>query len=104
MNKKRYFGYSIGGLLVVLGIWLITTFNSLVNKEEKVKLQWNEIQNAYQRRVDFIPNVVNIVKGQADFEQTTLMKVTEARSKATAVTISTSDVTAEQFNQQQAAQ
>ena len=104
MNKKRYFGYIIGGLLVVLGIWLITTFNSLVKKEEKVKLQWNEIQNAYQRRVDFIPNVVNIVKGQADFEQTTLIKVTEARSKATAVTISTSDVSAEQFNQQQEAQ
>jgi len=104
MNKRSYSGYIIGGILVVMGIWLITTFNSLVNKEEKVKLQWNEVQNAYQRRIDLIPNIVNIVKGQADFEQTTLVKVTEARSKATAVTVSSGDLTAEKYKQQLAAQ
>ncbi len=104
MNKKKYSGYFIGGILVVIGIWLITTFNALVKKEEKVKLQWNEVQNAYQRRIDFIPNVVNVVKGQADFEQTTLIKITEARAKATSINISSGDLTAEKYSQQTEAQ
>ena len=104
MNKKRYSGYIIGGILVVIGILLITTFNALVKKEEVVKLQWNEVQNAYQRRIDFIPNVVNVVKGQANFEQTTLTKITEARAKATSVNISSGDLTADKFKQQIAAQ
>jgi len=104
MNNKRYSGYIIGGILVLLGVYVLVTFNGLVKKEEKVKLQWNEVQSAYQRRIDFIPNVVNIVKGQADFEQGTLVKITEARAKATSVNISSGDVTAEKFNQQVAAQ
>ncbi len=104
MNNKRYSGYIIGGILVLLGIYLFVTFNGLVAKEEKVKLQWNEVQNAYQRRIDFIPNVVNIVKGLTDFEQGTLVKITEARAKATSVNISSGDVTAEKYKQQVAAQ
>ncbi|MEP7143620.1 MAG: LemA family protein [Ferruginibacter sp.] len=104
MNKKRYSGYIVLGVGILLGIYMITTYNSLVKKEEKVKLQWNEVQNAYQRRIDFIPNVVNVVKGQANFEQTTLTKITEARAKATSVNISEADVTADKYNQQAAAQ
>lgn len=104
MNSKRYSGYIIGGIIIILGIYVMVTFNSLVNKDEKVKLQWNEVQNAYQRRIDFIPNVVNVVKGQADFEQTTLIKITEARTKATSVNISVTDVSAEKYKQQIAAQ
>jgi LemA protein len=104
MNNKRYSGYIIGGILVLFGIYVLVTFNGLVKKEEKVKLQWNEVQNAYQRRIDFIPNVVNIVKGQADFEQNTLVKITEARAKATSVNISSGDVSAEKYKQQVAAQ
>ena len=104
MNNKRYSGYIVGGLLILLALWVMVTYNGLVNKEEKVKLQWNEVQNAYQRRTDFIPNVVNVVKGQADFEQTTLVKVTEARSKALSVNVSSGDISAENYNQQLAAQ
>jgi LemA protein len=104
MNKKNYSGYIIGALLVVVGIWLITTFNVLVKKDEKVKLQWNEVQNAYQRRLDLIPNLVNVVKGGADFEQSTLVKISEARSKATAVTVSANEVNASKYNEQSAAQ
>lgn len=99
---KKLSGYIIGGILVVVGIWLITTYNALVKKDEKVKLQWNEVQNTYQRRLDLIPNLVNTVKGGADFEQTTLQKVTEARAKATAVQVS--GINAENYNQQSAAQ
>ena len=104
MNNKRYSGYIIGGIIILLGLYVMVTFNSLVKKEEKVKLQWNEVQNAYQRRTDFIPNVVNVVKGQADFEQSTLVKVTEARAKAQSVNISSGEVSAENYNQQMAAQ
>ena len=104
MNNKRWSGYIIGGILILLGIFLMVTYNSLVKKEEQVKLQWNEVQNSYQRRIDFIPNVVNVVKGQADFEQTTLQQLTEARAKAAAVTVSGNELTADKFNQQTAAQ
>ena len=104
MNNKRRSGYIIGGIIVLLGIFLITAYNGLVKKEEQVKLQWNEVQNAYQRRIDFIPNVVNVVKGQANFEQTTLQQLTEARAKATAVNITGNEISADKFNQQTAAQ
>lgn len=102
--KKNYTGYIIGGIVVVIGIWLITTFNALVKKQEKVTLQWNEVQNSYQRRMDLIPNLVNVVRGGADFEQTTLVKITEARSKAASVNVSANDIDANKFNEQAAAQ
>ncbi len=101
--NKNYSGLIIGAIVVVLGIWLITTYNGLVKKEEKVSLQWNEVQNAYQRRLDLIPNLVNTVKGGADFEQTTLQQIAEARSRATAVRIKT-DLTPQNFNEQSEAQ
>lgn len=104
MNKKNYSGYIIGAVLVVVGIWLITTYNGLVKKDEKVKLQWNEVQNSYQRRLDLIPNLVNVVKGGANFEQGTLVKISEARSKATSVNVSANDVNASAYNTQAAAQ
>lgn len=102
MNKKNYSGYIIGGILVVAGIWLITTYNALIKKDEKVKLQWNEVQNAYQRRLDLIPNLVNVVKGGADYEQTTLQKIAEARAKATSISIT--GINAQNYQQQVAAQ
>ena len=102
MTKKSYSGYIIAGIFVVVGIWLITTYNALVKKDEKVKLQWNEVQNAYQRRLDLIPNLVNVVKGGADYEQTTLQKIVEARAKATS--INALGINAENYQQQTAAQ
>jgi LemA protein len=101
--KKNYAGYIVAAVVVVLGIWLITTYNGLVKKEEKVSLQWNEVQNAYQRRLDLIPNLVTTVKGGADFEQGTLQRIAEARSKATAVRVNNA-LTPENYNQQSAAQ
>lgn len=103
MNNKRYSGYIIGAIVIILGIILIVTFNSLVKKEEKVKLQWNEVQNTYQRRLDLIPNLVNVVKGGADYEQTTLQQLIEARAKATSINLS-ADLSSEKYNQQTAAQ
>lgn len=103
MKKKSYSGYIIGGIIIVLGIYLIVTYNSLVQKQEKVKLQWSEVQNTYQRRLDLIPNLVNVVKGGANYEQATLQKVIEARSKAASINVS-GDLSAEAYNQQTAAQ
>jgi LemA protein len=54
----------------------------LIKKEEEVKNRWVEMQNAYQRRLDLVPNLVNVVKGVSDFEQTTLQKIAEARNNA----------------------
>ena len=60
-------------------------YNSLQALDEDVKAAWSEVQNQYQRRADLVPNLVEVVKGASKFEQETLMKVVEARSKATAV-------------------
>ena len=104
MNKKSYGGYIVAAVLALIAIYTIVTFNSLVKKEELVKKQWNEVNSAYQRRLDLIPNLVNVVKGQADFEQTVLTQITEARAKASSITTTTGEVTADNFNKQTAAQ
>ena len=95
-------GLLIGAIVVIAAIWLITTYNALVKKQEKVSLQWNEVQNAYQRRLDLIPNLVNVVKCGADFEQSTLQKIAAARAKAQSLTVT--NVTAENVSNVTAAQ
>lgn len=92
MNKNKLTGYVVGALLVIIGIATMITYNGLVKKEEQVKRTWAEVQNAYQRRLDLIPNLVNIVKGGADYERTILEKVTEARSKAGSVNLSANGI------------
>jgi LemA protein len=62
-------------------------YNSLQALDEDVKAAWSEVQNQYQRRADLVPNLVEIVKGAAKFEQETLTRVVEARSRATAVQV-----------------
>lgn len=104
MNKKRYTGYIIGGLLVVIGIFLIITYNSLVKKEVRMQTQWSEVQNAYQRRLDLIPNLINTVKGAAGFEQNVLTEIAAARSKAQSINIDSTNVDAAKFQEQNAAQ
>lgn len=94
MNKRKYSGFIAGGIFLLLVLFAVITYNKLVKAEEKVQLQWNEVNNVYQRRMDLVPNLVNIVKGQADYEKETFVKITEARSKAIAVTTTTNDPTA----------
>ena len=104
VKKNKTAWFIALGLLLLIGIFLITTYNSLVKKDEKVKLQWNEVQNAYQRRLNLIPNIVNVVKGVSEYEQTTLQQIAEARSKAASVNISSNNVSADEFTKQAAAQ
>jgi LemA protein len=98
MQKKRYTGYIAGAILVLLAIYVVVTYNAIVKKEEKVKQQWSEVQNTYQRRLDLVPNLVNVVKGVSDFEQTTLENIAAARSKA--LTVQTDNITADNYNRQ----
>ena len=67
-------------------------YNKLQGLDEEVKAAWAEVQNQYQRRADLVPNLVNVVKGAAKFEQETLTQVIEARSKATSVKIEAKDL------------
>lgn len=95
-------------ILGVLGIFVYTkavgTYNTFVQAEEQVNGQWAEVETQYQRRADLIPNLVNTVKGYADFEQETLTGVIEARSKATSMTIDPTNLTPENIQQFQQAQ
>jgi LemA protein len=80
----------IGGILllvVILFSYVKGTYNGLVSSEENVNKKWADVQGAYQRRADLIPNLVSTVKGYAKFEQETLIKVIEQRAAATKPTI-----------------
>lgn len=96
------------GAIVVLGIIIWRTFaggyNNMVSKEETVTSAWAQVENVYQRRADLIPNLVNTVKGYADFEQETLTKVIEARAKATSITVDPTNLTPEKLAEFQSAQ
>jgi LemA protein len=95
-------------VLILLGLIVFATgcntYNSLVSNEEDVENAWSKVQTAYQRRADLIPNLVNTVKGAANFEQKTLQGVIEARSKATSITIDPANATPEQLMAYQNAQ
>ncbi len=91
-------------ILVILLVGSCSGYNKLVSREEGVTSQWSQVENVYQRRADLIPNLVNTVKGYANFEQQTLVQVQEARSKATAVTINAENLTPENIQKFQQAQ
>ena len=68
-------------LVVLLGLPLIGSYNSLVQLDQAVQAQWGQVQNVYQRRADLVPNLVETVKGAAAFEKDTFTQVAEARSQ-----------------------
>ena len=80
-------GLIIGGIVIVLILWMVSNYNKLVREEENVTQAWAQVENVYQRRMDLIPNLVKTVKGAADFEKGTLESVIEARSKASSVQV-----------------
>lgn len=94
----------IGALVLILVVWGCGGYNGLVKQDENVKNKWNDVQSAYQRRSDLVPNLVNTVKGAANFEQTTLTQVVEARAKATSVNIDANNLTDDKIAQFQKAQ
>lgn len=92
------------GIIVVIVLWAISGYNSLVNMDEGVTNKWSNVETQYQRRADLIPNLVNTVKGYAKHEQQTLEAVMQARSQATQVKIDPSNCTPEQLAAYQKAQ
>ena len=92
------------GVIVVIVLWAISGYNSLVNMDEGVTNKWSNVETQYQRRADLIPNLVNTVKGYAKHESQTLEAVMQARSQATQVKIDPSNCTPEQLAAYQKAQ
>jgi len=93
MKIKRF-------LVALCGLFALVSLNScgyntMVSQDENVKGKWAQVENAYQRRADLVPNLVNTVKGAAKHEESTLTAVVEARAKATSVTINADDLSEE---------
>jgi LemA protein len=99
---KRLF-YLIG-LVALVGSLQSCGYNTMVQKDEGIAKAWADVEAQYQRRADLIPNLVNTVKGYADFEQQTLTQVIEARAKATSVQINADNLSPQAIAQFQEAQ
>ena len=104
MNRSTIILLSVLGGFVLILLWGVGAYNRLVGLSESTESQWANVQSAYQRRADLIPNLVSTVKGYADFEKSTLTDVIEARSKATSVQISADNLTPEKVAEFQKAQ
>ncbi len=86
-------GIIIAIVVGVVLLWGIGAYNGLVNKQEAVTKAWSQVENVYQRRADLVPNLVAVVKNYAEYEQGTILAVTEARAKAAATTVNIENYT-----------
>jgi len=92
------------GLILILGVWGCSGYNGLVKQDEVVKNTWNNVNTEYQKRADLVDNLVNTVKGAANFEKETLTGLVEARAKATSVNFTADQLTPENMAKFQQAQ
>ena len=90
-------GIIIAVIAVLVLLWGWTTYNGFVTKQENMTKAWSQVENVYQRRADLVPNLVAVVKSYAEYEQGTLVAVTEARAKATQATVNTESFDAQEF-------
>ena len=104
MSKGTIVMIVLAGLALMVGMMAYGSYNSMVELDEGVGQQWSNVENAYQLRADKTKNLVEIVKGAAEFEKETLTGVIEARSNATKVQINANDLTPEKIQQFQQAQ
>ncbi len=103
--KKSNLGLLIGGgLVLVIILWCVSTYNGIIEMEEPTTTAWANVQSQYQRRADLIPNLVSTVKGYAKHEQETLEGVINARARATQITVDPNNLTPEKLQEFQAAQ
>jgi LemA protein len=89
----------VGGILLLGVVWFVSVKNGAISVDQAVKKEWGNVETSYQRRNDLIGNLVNTVKGAADFEKSTLESVISARAKATSITVDPTNITPEQFEQ-----
>jgi LemA protein len=101
MKKK---GIIIAIIVGVVLIWGIGTYNGFVKKQEAMTTAWGQVENVYQRRADLVPNLVALVKNYAEYEQGTILAVTEARAKAAATTVNTENFDENEFTNFESAQ
>lgn len=103
--KKWLIPVLIIGAIVLIAYWMFAgVYNTAIQKEEDAKTAWSQVENAYQRRNDLIPNLVSTVRGAADFERETLTDVIEARSRATSINVDADNLNEAQLEQFQEAQ
>ena len=100
-SKKTIIGIAA---IAVIVLWLMSGYNSMVNVQEEATTALADVQSAYKRRADLIPNLVNVVKGYAEHEKGTLEGVINARAKATQITLDPNNLTPEKLQEFQAAQ
>ena len=97
-------GIALLVILIILFFWGKNGYNSFVAKEQDVNTKWSNVETVYQKRANLIPNLERTVKSYSKFEQETLTKVVEARSKATSVTLDPTNMTEADMAKFQAAQ
>ncbi|MDI9338785.1 MAG: LemA family protein [Alphaproteobacteria bacterium] len=102
--KKTIIWIGIVLIILIIGLRGCNGYNDLIKADENVANTWNNVQSAYQRRADLIPNLVNTVKGEANFEKTTLENVIAARASATQMKIDPANLSPEKLQQFQANQ
>jgi LemA protein len=100
-NFKKFIPWIVIGLVV---LWGISKYNGIAGKDQVVKKAWGDVESDYQRRSDLIPNLVNTVKGYANFEKETLTSVIQARASATQMKVDASNLTPEALEKFQQAQ
>jgi LemA protein len=101
---RKYLPLILLAFAALLVFSMCGSYNSAVKKDEGVKAAWSQVENQYQRRSDLIPNLVNTVKGYADFEKSTLEAVVQARASATQVKIDPANLTPEAIQRYEQAQ
>ena len=104
MNKTVISLLVIGGIIVVLFLWVRGFNNTMVEMDQNTKKLWGNVEVAYQGRFDKYNAIIGTIKGSADFEKSTLQAVIEARSQATKITVDPSKLTPESIAQYQQAQ
>ena len=101
MNKTVWI---VLGVIALAIFWGVGSRNSMATSDQDVKAKWANVQSAYQRRADLIPNLVKTVQGVANFEKSTLTAVIEARASATQMKLDAKDLSPENLQKYQAAQ
>ena len=103
MNKSKS-TWIILGVVAVIALWAISSYNGLVGQEEDMEKYWANVEAQYDRRANLVPNLVNVVKGYAKHEEKVFTEVTEARTKIGQININAENMTDEQIAKFQKAQ
>ncbi len=104
MKKGTIILICIAGALLLIAVFCISKYNGFVDANAEVDKKWANVESVYQRRADLIPNLVATVKGYAEHEESTLQAVTDARTRATSITLDPTTATSEQMEAWMAAQ